>query len=100
MLSFHEEKDTLPELVYRGYPSRLVLSLLPEYRDNLCLTRRLLLSTLAALKANGCHGVHVEVPGSDRSTMAFYAKLGFFDIPTDGACVPGSEDLIYMGRVV
>ena len=95
--SFYQEATPIPDAVYQRYPASLTMSLLIPYKDDLCLARRTLLSALAPLKSQGCPGVHVEVPCNDQITLAFYAKLGFFDIPLEAASANG---VCYMGRLI
>ena len=98
ILSLYTDKPELPESLYQRYPSKLQMSLLPEYRENLAVARRTLASALITLKVNGSGGVYVEVPSGDQATIAFFAKLGFFDIPVLEGNAP--ENTMYMGRVI
>ncbi|XP_062849403.1 protein O-GlcNAcase [Trichomycterus rosablanca] len=78
LLSLHEEQDYPDSLLYH-FPSQLRLEALPELVD-CSVSRSLLTSLLAALKANGSQGVFCEVQPTDRLKLEFLTKLGFLEI--------------------
>ena len=94
MKSFHTEKLWYPEALYGRHPSALRMSILPERCQDRSLAKHLLACALASLKANGSHGVYVEVNPSDKTMLEFYTKLGFFDLRHT------SETLIVLGRIM
>ncbi|XP_030373978.1 protein O-GlcNAcase [Scaptodrosophila lebanonensis] len=93
---FHNNCTTKasPADVIGSFPAILTAATLPdaEHRDN-GISKRLLTVLLAALRANGCFGVHVCVAEKDTEKVAFYSRLGFAEIYRDG-----SDNLIYFGR--
>ncbi|CAH0554576.1 unnamed protein product [Brassicogethes aeneus] len=60
------------------HPSSMICSLLPSVLDQ-SVSKRLVTCLLAALRANGCFGVHVIMNTCDSYTHAFYGKLGFVE---------------------
>ncbi|KAH8264228.1 hypothetical protein KR038_004797 [Drosophila bunnanda] len=63
-----------------------------EERDS-GISKRLLTVLLAALRANGCFGIHVCVPERDVGQVNFYTRIGFVDVYREEA-----TKCIYMGR--
>ncbi|KAH8374709.1 hypothetical protein KR200_004206 [Drosophila serrata] len=63
-----------------------------EERDS-GISKRLLTVLLAALRANGCFGIHVCVPERDVGQINFYTRIGFVDVYRKEA-----TKCIYMGR--
>ncbi|KAH8281080.1 hypothetical protein KR054_010184 [Drosophila jambulina] len=63
-----------------------------EERDS-GISKRLLTVLLAALRANGCFGVHVCIPERDVGQVNFYTRIGFVDVYREEA-----TKCIYMGR--
>jgi protein O-GlcNAcase/histone acetyltransferase len=55
---------------------------------------------LAALKANGSHGVYCQLNGSEKHLLEFYSKLGFAEVQVP----PDLQDLssrdLFMGRSI
>ncbi|XP_028967383.1 protein O-GlcNAcase [Galendromus occidentalis] len=76
--SFHSTTSS-SWTAYPQYPSVLVMALLPHI-DDCSLPKRLLACVIAALKANGSHGVHVKMNVNDTNMQNFYARLGFHEI--------------------
>lgn len=92
--SVHTKADeACPTEVYGSFPALISTATLreAEQHDN-GITKRMLTVLLAALRANGCFGVHVRVPEQDREQLNFYTKIGFIEIyRNDGKN-------IYLGR--
>ncbi|KAH8340572.1 hypothetical protein KR059_001267 [Drosophila kikkawai] len=63
-----------------------------EERDS-GISKRLLTVLLAALRANGCFGVHVCIPEREVGQVNFYTRIGFVDVYREEA-----TKCIYMGR--
>jgi protein O-GlcNAcase/histone acetyltransferase len=82
MASFYSDEPVLPEKL-TPFPSVLQMRLLPAALQDVGITKRALATVIAALKSNGSHGIHVEVPSGDTSTVEFYTKLGFFGLQVD-----------------
>lgn len=88
--SFHAASPS-PWTAYPQYPSVLVMALLPHI-DDCSLPKRLLACVIAALKANGSHGVHVRINANDTNMQNFYARLMFHEICKE-------DDDIILGRM-
>lgn len=77
-----------PEAVIRDYPGHLHIDLLERTRG-LGLGRALVERQLAALRARGAPGLHLDVAPANANAIAFYEHLGF-------AAVHRSETSILM----
>ncbi|XP_021925094.1 protein O-GlcNAcase isoform X2 [Zootermopsis nevadensis] len=89
---FHTLKGEVPESIHNQHPSVMCCSLLTNVFDQ-SVAKRLVTCLLAALRANGSFGVHVQVNSKDRYMIEFYGKLGFLELS------PGlSPDTTYVGR--
>ncbi|XP_030562779.1 protein O-GlcNAcase [Drosophila novamexicana] len=92
---FHRDEELLcPTEVCGTFPAVISAAILreAEQHDN-GIAKRLLTVLLAALRANGCFGVHVCVPEQDKEQMNFYTKIGFVEVYRDGR-----SKCIYLGR--
>ncbi|XP_074640311.1 protein O-GlcNAcase-like isoform X2 [Tubulanus polymorphus] len=98
IMSLYEDKMQISDGLYQHYPSVIRMDILPERIDDPAVVKRLLACVLAALKANGSHGVHTEVSVGDRQIFDFYTRLGFFDCT--GSLVPVPEDVAVLGRII
>lgn len=94
MSSFHTRPIAVPDIVYKHHPSRVTMSMLPSIVDS-SVSKRLLACVLAALKANGSHGVFSEVTVGDKNVIDFYTKLGFLEIALPDFL---SDDIFFLGR--
>ena len=63
------------------FPSLIRINVLNRCKDG-SAPKRALACAIAALKANGSLGVHIELMGGERETpsLEFYAKLGFCSV--------------------
>jgi len=82
MESFYCDEPILPEKL-TPFPSVLQMRLLQTALQDVGITKRALAVLIAALKANGSHGIHVEIPTNDSHAMEFHTKLGFFGLALD-----------------
>lgn len=94
MNSFHAHPVTVPDVVYKHHPSRVTMSMLPSILDP-SVSKRLLACVLAALKANGSHGVFSEVTVGDKNIVDFYTKLGFLEIALPDFL---NDEVFFLGR--
>ncbi|XP_075532915.1 O-GlcNAcase isoform X2 [Dermacentor variabilis] len=94
MNSFHARAVKVPDIVYKHHPSRVTMSILPSIMDS-SVSKRLLACVLAALKANGSHGVFSQVTVGDKNVVDFYTKLGFLEIALPDFL---SDDVFFLGR--
>lgn len=94
---FHRSSEALeqcPAEVSGSFPAVLKAATLREVEEHDAgIMKRLLTVLLAALRANGCFGIHVCIPELDAGQVAFYSRIGFVDIYRDEA-----TKCIYMGR--
>ncbi|XP_045473462.1 protein O-GlcNAcase isoform X1 [Harmonia axyridis] len=74
---FHEFKDEIC-INSPTHPSSMVCSLLPSVLDQ-SVSKCLVTALLAALRANGCFGVHATMKATDSYIHTFYGKLGFVE---------------------
>lgn len=83
-----------PTEVSGSFPAVLSAATLreAEQRDS-GVAKRLLTVLLAALRANGCFGVHVSLPEEDAEQLSFYTKMGFIEVYRNE-----SNKCIYLGR--
>ncbi|GFQ66490.1 protein O-GlcNAcase [Trichonephila clavata] len=91
---YNRQKVGPPDVVYVHHPSTLRMNILPTVNDP-SVPKRMLTCILSTLKANGSHGVFVDVTVGDKNIVDFFSKLGFFEIAHPGFHV---EDVFYMGR--
>ncbi|XP_037504364.1 protein O-GlcNAcase isoform X2 [Rhipicephalus sanguineus] len=94
MNSFHSRAVKVPDIVYKHHPSRVTISMLPSIIDS-SVSKRLLACVLAALKANGSHGVFSQVTMGDKNVVEFYTKLGFLEIALPDFL---HDDTFFLGR--
>ncbi|XP_067658017.1 protein O-GlcNAcase-like isoform X2 [Haliotis asinina] len=97
ILSFHNEQQMIPEVLYKRYPSLLRVDVLPNRIEDPAVPKRLLACALCAVKTSGSIGVHCELTVGDKYMMDCYAKLGFVPI-TGPDCM--SDDAIFLGRII
>ncbi|KAH8268657.1 hypothetical protein KR026_011278 [Drosophila bipectinata] len=94
---FHGSSEALeqcPSEVSGSFPAVLKAATLREVEEcDAGIMKRLLTVLLAALRANGCFGIHVCVPEHDVGQVAFYSRIGFVDIYREEV-----NKCIYMGR--
>ncbi|GFY71708.1 protein O-GlcNAcase [Trichonephila inaurata madagascariensis] len=91
---YNRQKVGPPDVVYVHHPSTLRMNILPTVNDP-SVPKRMLTCILSTLKANGSHGVFVDVTVGDKNIVDFFSKLGFFEIAHPGF---HAEDVFYMGR--
>jgi ribosomal protein S18 acetylase RimI-like enzyme len=65
------------------YPAHLHIDLLPA-RQRQGLGRLMLQTFVGALSARGVPGVHLQVDPANTGAVAFYGRLGFVPLETDG----------------
>ncbi|MGM7670320.1 GNAT family N-acetyltransferase [Microbacterium sp. A93] len=65
------------------YPAHLHIDLLPSMQGK-GAGRRLIRALLAELRGRGVPGVHLGVSPSNTNARAFYQRLGFRPLPSDG----------------
>ncbi|KAH8312042.1 hypothetical protein KR044_009075 [Drosophila immigrans] len=92
--TFHSSPAACPTEVSGSFPALISAATLKEaeQRDN-GIVKRLLTVLLAALRANGCFGVHVCIPEQDGEQLGFYTRIGFIEIYRNE-----SNKCIYLGR--
>nr|CAG4651614.1 EOG090X01OH [Triops cancriformis] len=84
------------EVFYNQHPSQLSVGLLSSIGDQ-SVAKRLVTCVVAALRAHGSSGCHVEVELEDTTAVEFYGKLGFMEIKRE---IGNREDSkSYFGRV-
>jgi ribosomal protein S18 acetylase RimI-like enzyme len=88
-LLHHPERMLSPELA--GFPAHLHIDLLPEHQ-RAGHGRALIDTLLAALRAKGVPAVHLGVAPDNAGARAFYARVGFTEIPV------GDPTVVYLGR--
>ncbi|XP_034659872.1 protein O-GlcNAcase [Drosophila subobscura] len=97
MDQFHNSYDEVQECpveVSGSFPAVLTAATLKEAQDrDSGITKRILTVLLAALRANGCFGVHVCVPDQDPGQLSFYTKIGFVEVYREER-----SKCIYLGR--
>lgn len=74
---FHNFKDEV-YVSSPTHPASMICSILPSVLEQ-SVSKRGVTCLLAALRANGCFGVHVVMNATDSYTHAFYGKLGFVE---------------------
>ena len=74
------------------HPAHLHINLLPGYQGR-GHGRTLMTTFLAALRARGVPAVHLGVASANTGARAFYARMGFTEIP-----VAGAGGGVYLGR--
>ncbi|EDW81646.1 uncharacterized protein Dwil_GK10916 [Drosophila willistoni] len=95
---FHNSTEPLeicpPAEVTSSFPAVMCAATTKEadQQDN-GIAKRMLTVLLAALRANGCFGVHVCVPEHNVDQVNFYTKIGFVDVYREE-----SRHCIYLGR--
>jgi ribosomal protein S18 acetylase RimI-like enzyme len=77
------DRPPTPAAVLARYPSHLHIDLLPPYQGG-GWGRRLLEALFASLRAAGSRGVHLGVAEENRRAIAFYERVGFVDLGSDG----------------
>ncbi|XP_060650995.1 protein O-GlcNAcase [Drosophila nasuta] len=92
--AFHSSPVACPTEVSGSFPAVISAATLKEaeQRDS-GLAKRLLTVLLAALRANGCFGVHICIPENDGEQLSFYTRIGFIEIYRNE-----SSKCIYLGR--
>ncbi|MEV6493617.1 GNAT family N-acetyltransferase [Actinoplanes sp. NPDC051633] len=88
-LHLHPERMIVPELA--EYPAHLHIDLLPEWQGK-GLGRGLMEAFLTGLHRAGVPKVHLGMAPGNTKARAFYAKLGFTEIPL------GAPGVLYLGR--
>ncbi len=96
--SFHNHEVFLSEKLFMQFPSQVRVAMLPNVLSEAGAIRRALACAIAAMKANGSHGLHVEVPLGDKAAQEKYTKLGFFDVATSLEQLP--EHTQILGRTI
>lgn len=87
----------LPADVLTSHPSQLRMGLSNSVIDH-SVSKRLLTCAVAALRANGSSGCHVQLTNRDSSSMELYSRLGFIELKNvskEQLC----EDVVYFGRI-
>lgn len=88
-LLHHPERNVHPELA--GHPAHLHIDLLPAHQGQ-GHGRALVRTFLAALADRGVPAVHLGVLEANTGARAFYARLGFTELPLR------LPDVVYLGR--
>ena len=96
MMAFHNEQVETPVCVTSMFPAVLRLDVLSDRMEDLAVTKRLLATSLSALKASGCKGVHVELSVGDKCMLEHYRLLGFQPVTASDS----SENTIFLGRLL
>lgn len=81
-----DPRDSIVAEVDR-YPAHLHIDLLPEVQAQ-GLGRRLIRRLLAALRERGVPAVYLRVSSANTGARAFYARLGFSELPSSTADAP------------
>ncbi|KAK3932161.1 Protein O-GlcNAcase [Frankliniella fusca] len=76
---FHSYDLEVPEQILSSHPGFINCGILPSVQDPSAL-KRLVVCTLAAMRANGCFGVHTALLSSDQISLELYGRLGFVDL--------------------
>lgn len=77
--AFNPEQMLIPEL--DSYPAHLHIDLLPELQRQ-GFGRRLMEHLVRALDERGVPGLHLSVAAANTSARAFYARIGFRELPS------------------
>lgn len=88
-LLHHPERNVHPEL--RDHPAHLHVDVLPAHQGA-GHGRALIGAFVAALAARGVAGAHLGVLAANTGARAFYARLGFAELPLH------LPDVVYLGR--
>jgi ribosomal protein S18 acetylase RimI-like enzyme len=80
-VGMHPERMMIPEI--DEFPAHLHIDLLPELQGQ-GVGRRLIRALLAELAERGVPGVHLGVSPRNTGAKAFYSRLGFRPLPSDG----------------
>ncbi|KAG8202078.1 hypothetical protein JTE90_010441 [Oedothorax gibbosus] len=91
---YNRQKPGPPETVYVNHPSVLRMNILSTVTDS-SIQKRMLTCIFSTLKANGSHGVFVEVTVGDKNIVESYSKLGFVELAHSGL---QNDDAFFMGR--
>ncbi|KAF4521040.1 hypothetical protein B566_EDAN008112 [Ephemera danica] len=92
ILGFHNYKSDVPDSILTHHPSCLTSALLTSVMDQ-SVAKRLITCLLAALRANGSFGCHIELNVSDKYLQEFYTKLGFTELG-----LGLTQDTVFLGR--
>jgi len=97
MASFHNHEVYLSEAVRAQFPS--LVSVGQTQHEDPSAIRRCLAAACASLRANGSHGMHLEIPTTESDDHAqHYRKLGFMDI--NGLATPPTDTVNVFGRPI
>jgi ribosomal protein S18 acetylase RimI-like enzyme len=77
---------TVPDELAADYPSHLHINLVPRLQSQ-GLGRQLMNTLIGALREQGSAGVHFFVWPANKRAIAFYRRLGFTEIPAEGAVI-------------
>lgn len=86
-LGFTPELILLPEAELAAYPAHLHIDLMPEVRRR-GLGRALIERLVSHLRERGVPGLHLTVAAANVSARAFYARVGFRDLPSSSPADP------------
>jgi ribosomal protein S18 acetylase RimI-like enzyme len=81
----HHPMVTAPDLA-APFPSHLHINLLPRLQGR-GLGRTLIETLLSSLREQGSRGLHLHVARANTRAVGFYARVGFTELPSDGARV-------------
>ena len=93
---YNEVHEPLEESLSMRFPALLRLNILPSCKEDYSCSKRLLITTLAALRATGVSGVHCEVHIGDKNIHDAYKSLGFFEVPHTNQ----NDEIQYLARPV
>ena len=77
---------TVPAELAEDYPSHLHINLVPRLQSQ-GLGRQLMNALLRALREQGSAGLHLFVSPGNQRAARFYRRLGFTEIPAEGAII-------------
>ncbi len=75
-----------PDELARDFPSHLHINLLPRSQGR-GIGRQLIATVIAALRDQGSPGFHLRVSLRNQRAAGFYRRVGFVELPADGARV-------------
>jgi len=91
-----------PEYVLKNFPSTIRLDILIHtHMLEPSVAKRLLACVLAAIKANGSHGVYAKGRDGDKNFIEFYQKLGFHLLtPPPPSADYKASNHVFLGRAI
>ncbi|KAJ1525248.1 hypothetical protein ONE63_010073 [Megalurothrips usitatus] len=76
---FHTYDLEVPDQTLSSHPATINCAILPTVEDSSAL-KRLVVCMMAAIRANGCFGVHTTIKSNDQFSLELFGRLGFVDL--------------------